>query len=93
MMNSTKCVQKKNSRASRGPGRIGSWTGLADPLPLRHSDQLDVHHSPNSEIWTCRIRRVRNSPMSDVMNAKWHEGTSTRVSINPNQKHVLKIVS
>jgi len=33
-----------------------------------------------------------DSPTSDVMNAKWHAGTSTRVLINPNQKHVLKIV-
>jgi len=33
---------------------------------------------------------VRNSTTSDVMNAKWRAGTSTRVLINPNQKHALK---
>jgi len=34
-----------------------------------------------------------NSPTSGVMNAKWRAGMSTRISINPNQKHALKNMS
>jgi len=49
--------------------------------------------APNSRTWTCRSRGVRNSPTSFVMNTKWCAGSSTRVSINLNQKHALKIMS
>ena len=86
--------RKLEKRAGR-PGRIGPRTGLPliNDAPLRNSDQQEVHQGPSSKIWTCKFRTVRNSPTSDKMSVKWHAGISIRVSINPNHKHTLKIVS
>jgi len=39
------------------------------------------------------IQGSQNSPKSGVVNAKWREGISTYLSINPSHKNVLKIVS
>jgi len=77
------------------PGRKGLWmaNSWSTTLLLRNSDHQEVHQGSSSKIWTCRSKGVRNSPASGVMNAKWRAGTSTRVSINSNQKHVLKTVS
>jgi len=56
------------------------WTGLQLKSLLRSKlKDLDM-----------QVQGSQNSPTSGVMNAKWYVETSTRVSINLNQKHALK---
>ena len=97
-MNSTKGaheLQKENSRDEHG-----AWKDRAlDGLPKIHASiahlwlatgRIHKLQAPRSEH---EDPRSQNSPTSGVMNAKWRAGTSTRISINLNQKHSLKTVS
>jgi len=66
-----------------GPQKVCRWSCFccASLISNRENPQ-----APSSGIWTYRSGGVRNSPMNGVVNAKWRAGTSTRVSINLNQK-------
>ena len=87
--------ESQTREPSRGPARSGCQRICRrSTLSLRISNQQPGEStSSKHRNWTCRPRVVKNSPASDVMNAKWRAETSTFVSINLNQKHVLKIVS
>ena len=98
-MNNTKDahkVQKEKSRDKQGDlEEKGSGQSADDPR-FRCATLISNQKTPqasSSGIWTYRSRRVKNSPTSGVKNTKWPAGTSTCVSVNPNQKHVLKTVS
>ena len=97
-MNSTKEVQSHNEKALEregGPERMGLWTVCRrSTLPLRLSgQQLRESTSSNLQDLDMRILRSQNSPASGDANVKWRAKISTRVSINSNHKHALKIVS
>ena len=97
-MNSTKDaheLQKEKSKPNGGLEGKGSGQSADDPrfccaflISNRENPQ-----APNSKIWTCRSRKVKNSPTSGVMNAKWRVGINIHVSINLNQQHALNTVS
>ena len=77
-------LQKENSRDEQG-----AWKDK--PIFHATSDQ-QPKESISSKLWDLdiRIQGSPNSPTSGVVNAKWHAGTSTRISINLNQRACIE---
>ena len=90
IMNSTKDAHElqKGKLESLAGGLVGKGFERSVDYPRFYCATLinnrENSQTPNSKIWTCRSRRVRNSPMSDVINVKWHSEINTYVSINTN---------
>ena len=98
IMNSTQDahkLQKENLRDEQWGLEEKGFGRSADDPRFRCATMIsnrETPQAPSSGIWTCRSKGVKNSQTSGMMNAKWHAGASTHVSINLNQNHALKTV-
>ena len=90
-MSSTKSaneLQKENSRDEQGAWKDRASDGQRWSMLLLRIFNKQPWESTSSKLrdLDMQIHESQNSPTSGVVNAKWRAGTSTRVSINSNQK-------
>ena len=88
-------LEKENSRDAQGGWKDRASDGLLEiqATAALLSQQLGEYTRSKLQDLDMRIQGSQNSLASGDTNAKWRAKISTRVAINSNHKHALKIVS